>query len=106
MLRLKKCPLCGVNCRSSRFNTQMIGRVADMNTTVGKLLTDIKLRLEMQQEGITNPAIQVKEATQRLVDKLSELDSAEEIRVICGDGSLVSYVRHLTGEVLAEIYQS
>ncbi len=75
-----------------------------MNTTVEKLLPDIRLRLNMQKNGTVNPSDQVKQATKVLVEKLSKLDSKEQISTICGVNSLVKYERLLTGEVLAEIY--
>lgn len=38
-----------------------------------------QVRLQMQKEGVTNPAQEIKELTQTIVDKLSKLPVDEEI---------------------------
>ncbi|CAM3613881.1 MULTISPECIES: hypothetical protein [Halomonas] len=74
-----------------------------MAASAGELYETMKVRLGMQEEGITNPRSAVKIATRELVKKLSKIDSNEEIEVSFSEASAAKYVRVLTGEVLAEI---
>jgi hypothetical protein len=41
-----------------------------------------KIRLSMQKDGITNPSQEIKDFTQEIVDKLSELPLDEEIEIL------------------------
>jgi len=75
-----------------------------MNGHAGELLRTMRVRLEMQREGITNPPDNVKAATRALVEKLSGIDASEEIEVTYAGNLLARYIRASTGEVLAEIY--
>jgi len=75
-----------------------------VNANAGELLETMRVRLKMQREGTTNPAAGVKADTRALVEKLSEIDSAEEIQTLHGGRLLARYVRVSTGDVLAEIY--
>ena len=75
----------------------------EMAANAGELYETMKVRLGMQDEGVTNPRPAVKAATQELVDKLSSIDSNEEIEVSFSESSAAKYTRILTGEVLAEI---
>ena len=74
-------------------------------TTAGELLRIMKVRLACQDEGITDPPPSVKEVTRALVRKLSQLESAEAIRidVLSSQPLVARYVRTATGEALAEI---
>lgn len=74
-----------------------------MAASAGELYETMKVRLGMQCEGVTNPRSAVKAATLELVEKLSKIDSNEEIEVSFSETSAAKYVRVLTGEVLAEI---
>ncbi|MBL3557130.1 MULTISPECIES: hypothetical protein [Marinobacter] len=74
-----------------------------MAASAGELYETMKVRVGMQNEGITSPRASVKAATQELVEKLSRIDSHEKIEVRFNEASVAKYVRILTGEVLAEI---
>lgn len=50
--------------------------------TVKHLLEVYKTRLEMQQQGITNPSDHVKIFTKKIVEKLSQLPQEELIKFI------------------------
>jgi len=74
-------------------------------TTAGELLRIMKVRLACEDEGITDPPSAVKEVTRALVHKLSQLESAEEIKidVLLSQPLVARYVRAATGEALAEL---
>ena len=74
-----------------------------MYANAGELLKTMKVRLEMQTEGIANPSKSVKAATRSLVEKLSDIDPQEDVEVTWSNLVLAKYVRVSTGEVLAEI---
>jgi len=74
-----------------------------MSTTAGELLDIMSTRLGMQQDGVTNPSASVKKATRDLVEKLTLLNRKEKIKLVCGSGIKVQYIRASNGEVLAEI---
>lgn len=74
-----------------------------MAANAGELYQTMKVRLRMQDEGITSPRPAVKAATRELVEKLSRIDSHEAIEVSFSEASVAKYVRILTGEILAEI---
>ena len=65
----------------------------------------MKARLACQDEGVTSPPSSVKAVTRALVEKLSSLESMEQIEVeLSSTQPLVAkYARASTGEVLAEI---
>lgn len=71
-----------------------------MAASAGELYETMKVRLGMQEEGITNPRSAVKIATRELVKKLSKIDSNEEIEVSFSEASAAKYVRVLTGKFL------
>jgi hypothetical protein len=75
-----------------------------MNGNAGELLATMRVRLEMQQKGITNPPDGVKAATRALVERLSRIDPSEAIEVTTVGPLLAQYKRVATGEVLAEIH--
>ncbi|MGP9568510.1 hypothetical protein ACT3RP_13785 [Halomonas sp. AOP5-B2-8] len=58
-----------------------------MAASAGELYETMKVRLGMQEEGITNPRSAVKIATRELVKKLSKIDSNEEIEVSFSEAS-------------------
>ena len=71
--------------------------------TAGELLRIWSGRLSMQGRGITKPSKAARNLTKLLVEKLSQLDSAEGIHVgTKSDGHLVRFIRTGTGEALAE----
>lgn len=74
-----------------------------MAAIAGELYQTMKIRLGMQDEGITGPRPAVKAATRELVEKLSRIELHEGIEVSFNEASVAKYVRILTGEVLAEI---
>lgn len=43
-----------------------------------------KVRLQMQNEGITNPSDEIKSFTKRIVEKLSQLSQNEKIVLVNG----------------------
>ena len=67
----------------------------------GDLLDIMRVRLRIQQAGLSNPRPSVKSATERLVQKLVQIDPSEEIEVGAFLGN-ARYVRVSTGEILAE----
>lgn len=74
-----------------------------MAASAGEIYETMKVRLGMQGDGVTNPRSAVKTATRELVEKLSKIDSNEEVEVSFSEASAAKYVRVLTGEILAEI---
>lgn len=77
-----------------------------MSANAGELFETMKVRLKMQEEGITDPSSSVKSATIALVQKLSAIDPSEDIEVTFGELSIAKYIRASTGEVLAEINET
>jgi len=77
-----------------------------MSGNVGELFETMKVRLKMQEDGLTNPSESVKFATRELVDKLAKIDPTESFEVSSGENSIAKYIRSSTGEVLAEIYET
>lgn len=57
------------------------------NLNVKHYLSIYQTRLEMQEQGITNPPDEIKRITREIVYKLSEMDHNEEITV--KNGSLI-----------------
>lgn len=57
------------------------------NLNVKHYLGIYQARLEMQEQGITNPPDEIKRLTREIVYKLSEMDHNEEITV--KNGSLI-----------------
>ena len=76
-----------------------------MSGNAGELFETMKVRLNMQEEGLTNPSESVKSATRALVDKLAAIDPSESIEVTFGEASVAKYILSSTGEVLAEIHE-
>lgn len=76
-----------------------------MGATVGSLLDIMRVRMGMQEDGITHPNKLVVDATKTLVDKLSVLDRNEEIEIsmVSKEPFFAQYIRVKNKEVLAEI---
>ena len=74
-----------------------------MSGNAGELFDTMKVRLKMQESGLTNPSESVKITTKALVKKLAAIDPSERIETSSGGASIVTYIRVSTGEVLAEI---
>ena len=72
-------------------------------STAGELLSTMKVRLQCQKKGITDPPDEIKAATEALVNELSSLDSEERIDVVVSNRT-VAYVRALTGETIVRIH--
>jgi hypothetical protein len=77
-----------------------------MSANAGELFEIMKVRLKMQDDGLTNPSESVKLATKALVEKLAAIDSSESIEVSFGSTPIAKYIRSSTGEVLAEINEA
>jgi len=77
-----------------------------MSANAGELFETMKVRLKMQEDGLTNLSDSVKFATKALVEKLATIDSSESIEVNFGRASIAKYIRSSTGEVLAEINET
>ena len=60
-------------------------------------------RLKMQSEGTTNPPILIKKYTKQLVEKLSLIDSEEDIDIINNEFMSAQIIRISTGELIAEV---
>jgi hypothetical protein len=71
-------------------------------TTAGKLLKIYQLRMAMQEDGTTKPSEVGRKLTRLLVEKLSQLDSTDEIEIE-SDDHLAKFIRAATGETIAEI---
>jgi hypothetical protein len=69
-------------------------------TTAGELLNIYKLRMAMQEDGTTNPSEAGRTLTRLLVERLSQLDGAEEIEIDANEHS-ATFKRVATGETLA-----
>jgi len=91
------------NCYLPLKTALCVPRDPVMSANAGELFETMKYRLQMQNEGITNPPSSVKAATEVLVEKLASIDATESIEVSFGNGTKVKYIRSSTGEVLAEI---
>ena len=74
-----------------------------MSVRAGVLLGIMSLRLEMQEDGITNPSSHIKEVTKTLVEKLSKIDANEKINIKILNDEHSQYIRIKNGEILAEI---
>ena len=76
-------------------------------TKAGALLKIYSLRIGMQEEGTTLPSQYGRNLTRLLVEKLSQLDSSEEIEIVTSEnGELpAKFVRVATEEVLAEVQE-
>ena len=68
--------------------------------TAGELLKIYKLRMAMQEAGKTKPSEAAMRLTKVLVEKLSQLDSTEEIEIDTNE-QLPKFIRVATGETLA-----
>lgn len=69
-----------------------------------RLLGIWKLRKAMQDRGTTKPSEAGRNLTSLLVDKLSELNGAEQIEIDTDShANLVRFIRAATGEIIAEI---
>ena len=73
-----------------------------MSTKAGELLDTMSIRLEMQEDGVTNPSQHIKKRTKTLVGKLSKINANEKINIKTIDDIRTHYIRVKTGEVLAE----
>ena len=71
-------------------------------TTAGQLLKIYQLKMGMQEDGITKPSEAGRQLTKLLVEKLSQLDSTEEIEIATHE-HLVKFTRVATGETLASL---
>ncbi len=71
-------------------------------TTAGQLLKIYKIKMGMQEDGITKPSDAGRQLTKLLVEKLSQLDSTEEIEIATNE-NLVKFRRVATGETLASL---
>jgi len=67
-----------------------------------ELLTIMKNRLEMQEEGVTAPSVKVQEYTRQLVSKLKLLDADAELTIDTSVKNQVKVVELNSGKVLAE----
>jgi len=76
-----------------------------MSVRAGVLLGIMSLRLEMQEDGTTNPSSHIKEVTKTLVEKLSKIDANEKINIKILNDTNSQYIRIKNGEILAEIYE-
>jgi len=74
-----------------------------MSVRAGVLLGIMSLRLEMQEDGTTNPSSHIKEVTKTLVEKLSKIDANEKINIKILNDTNSQYIRIKNGEILAEI---
>lgn len=74
-----------------------------MSVKAGELLANMKIRLDMQKDELTNPSNSVKKATKSLLEKLTLIDPQETIKIVCGEGRHFEYIRKRTGEVLVII---
>jgi hypothetical protein len=74
-----------------------------MSGNIGELFETMKVRLKMQEDGLSNPSDSVKLATRTLVQKLAKIDPLETFEVSFSGQALAKYIRSSTGEVLAEI---
>jgi hypothetical protein len=75
--------------------------MADM-PTAGELLRIYKLRMAMQEAGTTKPSEAARQLTKLLVEKLSQIDSAEEIEIDTNE-HLAKFMRVTKGETLASL---
>lgn len=73
-----------------------------MSHTVQHFHSIYSHRLEMQQNGVTNPSEAVKLFTKTFVERLEELDDSTLIDSVQANGSW-SFVVKSTGEVIAEL---
>ncbi|GAB5410568.1 MAG: hypothetical protein BalsKO_29330 [Balneolaceae bacterium] len=75
-----------------------------MPTDAASLLSIMRTRLKMQEDGVTNPLEPVKAATKTLVEKLALIDPKEKIDVVVEDnGNLhrAKYIRIVNNELIA-----
>ena len=74
-------------------------------TKAGALLEIYSLRMGMQEHGTTHPSQYGRNLARLLVEKLSQLDSSEEIEIVTSENGKLpaKFVRAVTGEVLAEV---
>lgn len=77
-----------------------------MSANAGELCNIMKVRLKMQEQGITNPSASVKAATKQLVEKLGCIPASESIEIIICNKSTAKYIRTVTGEILVEINEA
>jgi hypothetical protein len=71
-------------------------------TTAGQLLKIYKIKMGMQEDGIAKPSDAGRQLTELLVEKLSQLDSTEEIEIATNE-HLVKFNRVATGETLGSL---
>ncbi len=74
-----------------------------MSISASQLLDMMKVRLECQEDGVTNPSTSVKAATKKLVEKLSAMQDDEIIEISTERHSKIRYISSSSGEVLAEM---
>ena len=67
-----------------------------------EVLSIMTTRLQMQNDGFTNPPENIKKYTKELVNKLSLLDGDEEIELEIINENKVKTIRVATGEIIAE----
>jgi len=75
-----------------------------MPTDAASLLSIMRTRLKMQDDGTTNPVEPVKVATKNLVEKLALIDPKEKIDVVVEDNEKlhrVEYLRVVNNELIA-----
>ena len=71
-----------------------------MSVRAKELLSTYSNRMEMQEDGVTNPSEHIKEFTKALVLKLSAIDGAEKIEIKI-DEKESRFILKRTGELLA-----
>jgi hypothetical protein len=76
-------------------------------TNAGALLKNYSLKKAMHEDGVTHPSEYGRNLIRLLVEKLSQLDSSEEIDIVTAEngGLPAKFVRVATGEVLAEVQE-
>jgi hypothetical protein len=76
-----------------------------MSTSARDLLSIYSTRLQMQDDGTTNPSAHVKDMTRTIVAELSKLDGDERI-VIKHSKSGAKFIHKATGKLLAELHDN
>jgi hypothetical protein len=69
--------------------------------TAGELLRIYEIRMAMQEDGTTKPSEAGRQLTKLLVEKLSQIDSTEQIEINNNDENLAKFIRVATGETIA-----
>ena len=67
-----------------------------------EVLNIYSVRLGMQDDGVTGPQGVGKNATRRLVERLSQIDSHDKVAIVIS-GSVRRFVHVSSGDVIAEL---